>query len=657
VIKISVQEQVWSYLRNKGLPEKSCAAVMGNIKRESDFQLNLVEEGNRIGYGLFQWSYERRTALEAYGIDFQHQMDFFWAELTGINVSNLGTEKQWISKTNISLDDFMKGNGSVDDLTIAFCKSWERAGVEALSERTQSANTYFSQFTGTMPTGSLASSNSNSDVLNIEATNYEVVKNSEKIKDYLFGRKYRIVVIDSSGNGIDVSELHCTFKIVKTIQMQPNTSEIVIYNLTAKTENAIMMTGVRVTVEAGYEGSQQFGLIFDGDILQTIRERESGNTFKLTIIALDSDRAINFDIANYSLARGQTARDIVDHIANKAENPVDIGNISDKLQGQKLTRGKVMFGKTSDYIRQIAKSYDLQYYMDNGELNLIHLDDLPKDEIFELSPSSGLIGTPQQTDFGINGQCLLNPMIKLNTLIHVNNNLVRAKQIQINNNNSVPQATASTSETGTSLNNVRNTIIAEAKRLCDDPSIRYNYGSDGEVVNGLTYYDCSSFAQHCFATAGLTIGRDTETQWQGCNATGLINIDVRAAFAGDLVFWFDGNGVTYHVAIYGGNNDIYAARSSGKPADEQVSYGPIYGDYKIARPKALIDADGGQLPSVSGNNSTSTANNQFTFRGLDKNGIYRVISVTYTGNTRGNEWYCDFGTIDQLGGTIPSVSS
>ncbi|MFT8350024.1 phage protein [Clostridium saccharoperbutylacetonicum] len=657
----TIQEQVWGFLRNKGLPEKSCAAIMGNIEQESSFDPTEIEAGNNIGFGLFQWSYDRRIALEAYGTDLNHQLNFFWSELTGQDMASTGATLQWQQSNQdnntIKQNDFINGNGNVDALTIAFCVCWERAGTPMMQNRINAANKYFSQFTGTMPTGSLSSANSNSDVLNIEATNYEVVKNSEKIKDYLFGRKYRIVVIDSSGNGIDVSELHCTFKIVKTIQMQPNTSEIVIYNLTSKTENAIMMTGTRVTVEVGYEGSQQFGLIFDGDILQTIRERENGNTFKFTIIALDSDRAINFDIANYSLARGQTARDIVDHIANKGENPVDIGSISEKLQGQKLTRGKVMFGKTSDYIRQIAKSYDLQYYMDNGELNLIHLDDLPKDEIFELNPSSGLIGTPQQTDFGINGQCLLNPMIKLNTLIHVNNNLVRAKQIQINNNNSVPQATTSTSEIGTSLNNVRNTIIAEAKRLCDDPSIRYNYGSDGEVVNGLTYYDCSSFAQHCFSIAGLTIGRDTETQWQGCNATGLINIDVRAAFAGDLVFWFDGNGVTYHVAIYGGNNDIYAARSSGKPADEQVSYGPIYGDYKIARPKPLIDADGGQLPSVSGNNSTTTANNQFTFRGLDKNGIYRIISVTYTGNTRGNEWYCDFGCIDQLGGTIPSVSS
>jgi hypothetical protein len=242
--------------------------------------------------------------------------------------------------------------------------------------------------------------NSEPDDITIEATNYEVVANSEQTGDTLFGRRYRITVSDDSGNALDVSDLHCTFNIKKTIQMQPNSSEITIYNLNVKTENAIMMTGKRVTVEAGYEGNQ-FGLIFDGDILQTIREREDGTTCKLTIIALDSDRAINFEIANFSIARGQTARSIIDHIASKASNPISLGSISSKLEGQTLTRGKVIFGKASDYIRQIAKSYDLHYYMDDGMLNLISLDEIPEGEIFELSPSSGLIGTPEQTDYGV----------------------------------------------------------------------------------------------------------------------------------------------------------------------------------------------------------------------------------------------------------------
>lgn len=638
------------------MPEKSCAAIMGNIKQESDFDLTEVEAGSGVGFGLFQWSYDRRIALEAYGTDFQHQMDFFWSELTGENTSATGTTYQWQNRSDqINHDDFMKGNGSIDALTEAFCVCWERAGTPLLQNRIDGANQYFSQYTGTVGSPPNASS---SDALNIEATNYQVVDGSETRKDYLYGRRYRITVSDASGNGFDVSDLHCTFNIIKTIQMQPNQSEIVIYNLSAITENSIIINGARVTIEAGYEGSQ-FGLIFDGDILQTIREKENSNSFKLTIIALDSDRAANFEIANYSLARGQTARAIVDHIANKAINPVPLGSISDRLASQQLTRGKVMFGKASDYLRQIAKSYDLQLYFDSGELNLVHLDDMPTDEIFTLDSTSGLIGTPQQTDYGISGQCLLNPQIKLNSLIHVDNSMVRARQIDVNNNNSVPGATASnTNDAGNagSVSNVRSAILAEAKNLCDNPNVGYVLGGTGENYGGIIGYDCSGFTQHCYATAGLTINRTSEDQWGQCKALGLTNISLEAAIPGDLVFWFKGDDA-YHVAIYAGNNSIYAASTDSKPnIQDQVLYEPLYGDYIIARPKPLISADGGELPSTNGNDST-TNNAQYNFRGLDKDGIYRVIKITCDGDTRGNNWYLNFETIDQLGGAIPSISS
>lgn len=657
--KISVQEQLWSYLRAKGLPEKSCAAIMGNIQQESSFDQNEKEVGGD-GFGLIQWSFDRKIALKAYGTDVQHQMDFFWSELTGENTSTTGAAYNWSNKSSeVNHDNFMKGNGSVDDLTEAFCVCFERANAQLanLSNRTTWANKYFSQFTGTMPTGSAVSTNSNSDVLNIEATNYQVVANSEKKGDVFFGRRYRITVSDDSGNALDVSDLHCTFNIVKTIMMEPNTSEITIYNLNAQTENTIIMTGTRVTLEAGYEGSQ-FGLIFDGDLLQPIREREDGTTYKLTLISLDSDRAINFEIVNLSVVKGQTQRSIIYHIANKASNPIPLGSISSKLEGQTLTRGKVMFGKASDYIRQIAKSNDLHFYMDDGSLNLISLDELPEGEIFELSPESGLIGTPEQTDYGLSGKCLLNPQIKLNSLIHIDNSLVRAKRIDVTGSNSVPGATA-TDDNAPTVNSARKKIIEEAKKLCDDPNVRYSESLRGQTVNGITYYDCSLFVKHCYETAGLDLLDITTYQWAQCRAKGLTNISIDAAVAGDIVFWLDGNGDCYHVAIYGGNNDIYAARTDSKPADDQVSYGAIYGDYKIGRPESMIKADGGEFPSASNDTGNSSQNDtsQTLFRGLDKDGIYRVIKITYEGDTRGDSWYINFETIDQLGGAIPSVSN
>jgi hypothetical protein len=149
---MTLQEQVWNYFKTKNLPEKTIGAIMGNIQAESGFDENAVEVGNAIGFGLCQWSYGRRTQLEAYGTDIQHQLDFLWSELTGENLSITGADYQWINQTGyLNHDDFMNGNGTIEDLTASFCFSWERPNVEYahLDVRQQWANTYYNQFTGT----------------------------------------------------------------------------------------------------------------------------------------------------------------------------------------------------------------------------------------------------------------------------------------------------------------------------------------------------------------------------------------------------------------------------------------------------------------------------------------------------------------------------
>ncbi|MGG7200178.1 phage protein [Clostridium butyricum] len=649
---MNVEETVWKFLRGKGLPEKSCAAVMGNIEAESEFNEKLIEQGNGIGFGLCQWSYERRTKLERYGTDINHQLNFLWAELTG-EISDTGASLEWIDKSGyLSRNKFITGDGSVEDLTAAMCFCWERpnAAVAHLERRQSSANKYLQQFTGV--TG-VDSANSQSEAITVEATNYEVVKGSEKEGDALFGRRYRLTISDNQGNALDISQLHCLFDITKTIQMEPNLSVITVYNLNVKTENAIIASGKRITVEAGYEGSQ-FGLIFDGDIIQCINSRDDGTTCKLEIIALDSDRAINFDIANFSIVRGQTQRDIVEHMSNVVTNPVDLGSISQKLSGQKLSRGKVVFGKASDYYRQIAKSNDLQFYMDDGSINLISMDDLPEGEIFDLSSKSGLIGTPEQSTYGINGKCLLNPQIKLNSLIHVDNKLVRAKRIELSGSSVSPVGGVSTSVAG-----VRNKIIAEAKQICDDPNVQYSQEYRGQTVGGIKYWDCSSFAKHCYEVAGLSIVDITGPQYNQVKNEGGKFISQSEAQPGDLVFWGKGD-ACHHIAIYAGDGYVYAARGrDGKAPADQVAYHALYGEPEFGRPKCLIDADGGNIPTC--NSTTDTGSDEYDsqglFRALDKDGIYRVISMHYVGDTRGNDWYINFETIDQLGGAIASVSN
>lgn len=131
-----IQQFVYDFLYEKELPHISICAVMGNITAESGWDVDAIEHGNSIGFGLCQWSFSRREQLEAYGTSLEHQCEFLWSELSGQNRGETGADYQWISNPSDSVDNgegfscdndtFLSGNGSIEFLTKAFCYCWER---------------------------------------------------------------------------------------------------------------------------------------------------------------------------------------------------------------------------------------------------------------------------------------------------------------------------------------------------------------------------------------------------------------------------------------------------------------------------------------------------------------------------------------------------
>lgn len=135
-----IQQYVYDFLHDKGLPHVTICAIMGNITGESSWDPDLIEVGNEWGWGLCQWSFGRRDQIEAYGTTVRHQCEFLWSELTGENCDVTGADMQWISDPvnavdngegfTFSLSDFLAGNGTLEVLTKAFCYCWERPDYE-----------------------------------------------------------------------------------------------------------------------------------------------------------------------------------------------------------------------------------------------------------------------------------------------------------------------------------------------------------------------------------------------------------------------------------------------------------------------------------------------------------------------------------------------
>lgn len=265
---------------------------------------------------------------------------------------------------------------------------------------------------------------------------------------YLFGRKYRVLITYGEEKALDVSELHCKFRIEKIANQKPNLSECIIYNLSAESEKKIIEEGFRLVIEAGYESTfavkteakekqeeqkqySQYGKIFDGYIVQAIRDKEDGVTYSLTLMAADGDSYYTKEFFVAALPPSSDPRSIIEAITAGTESKTEIDRISEDISTQKLARPKIIFGEPKKYIEQIASDNNATTWIDNGKLNVVKFTDpLPKEMVVVVTPETGLIGTPSQTIDGVQFRHLMHPSIVLFGLVKIDNSIIRLNKAQ-----------------------------------------------------------------------------------------------------------------------------------------------------------------------------------------------------------------------------------
>lgn len=231
-------------------------------------------------------------------------------------------------------------------------------------------------------------------------------------------RKISLIVGDDT-DALDLSDLRVRFSIRRGDISTPNSADIRVYNVSDETARRIAGEFTRVRLMAGYDGN--FGLIFDGSIVQIRRGRESQTDTYVDITAADGDSAYNFSVINCSLAAGATLDDQLSACL-KAMEPYGIAlGYKPELPATKLPRGKVLSGMVRDYLDGIAEAAAAKWSIQDGKLYLIPLADYLPGEALEITSATGLIGLPEQTINGINLKMLLNPGAKIGRLIRLNN--------------------------------------------------------------------------------------------------------------------------------------------------------------------------------------------------------------------------------------------
>lgn len=271
------------------------------------------------------------------------------------------------------------------------------------------------------------------------------------VQQYL--RKASLIVGDANGNGLDLSELRFSFAIRRGDLQTPNSADIRVYNLSDQTADSIRQTlptpeFTRVVIQAGYEGN--YGVIFDGEIKQVRRGRESPTDTYLDITAADGDSAYNFAISAVSIAAGTPQTDQIGAVLQgMAQYGISKGYLPE-LKGNPLPRGKAVFGMTRDELRKLAKNTSTSWSIQDGKVNFVPLTAYMPGEIPVLTSQTGVIGLPEQTQDGIKIRCLLNPNIKIGQVVQLDNASIQRYRYNLALNQ---QAQNLMTEQGNKLNN------------------------------------------------------------------------------------------------------------------------------------------------------------------------------------------------------------
>lgn len=202
-----------------------------------------------------------------------------------------------------------------------------------------------------------------------------------------------VIQIEGGRSSSEPSGMRIKFKIDKSLKKEPNTSEIVVSNLAEDRRKSLQQKNVKLLLEAGY-AETGMSRYFSGDVrtLDHVRQKATWeSTFKLG----DGERAWKFARVSESFAPGTRVADAIRTVAKSMG--LDLGNVDKKLGGVSaiLDQGWVAAGSAARELDRLVSGIGKEWSIQDGGLQILdpyEALDLP---IPEITPTTGLVGSPE----------------------------------------------------------------------------------------------------------------------------------------------------------------------------------------------------------------------------------------------------------------------
>lgn len=332
-------------------------------------------------------------------------------------------------------------------------------------------------------------------------------------------RHFELQILSESGEGISLSDFKVTFRIEWTDTRWPRVAMVKIYNLSKDTCSRILgKEFAKIKIIAGYDGmpaavdssqvgvatevdpskvgqtnGTNFGEIFSGEIRFTVTGRDNPTDTWVLIQAIDGHQAFMNASVTTTLAAGYTVAD-VHSAAMDSFSPYGVTKgVTGDTPVTVFPRGRVLYQSTRDVMDNVAAQCGATWQLVDGQAQMVPTDKYVQEAIV-LNSATGLIGMPQQTmEAGVNVRCLINPNIRLNGLVQIDQDSVYRASLSADEVKALPVRAREENVNGNL--SVNGTLQQPASIAADGLYIVKSIDYNGDTRGQPWYMDMMCFAR------------------------------------------------------------------------------------------------------------------------------------------------------------------
>lgn len=229
------------------------------------------------------------------------------------------------------------------------------------------------------------------------------------MSEILFNRATKLVFVSVDAKGVTQenamvfdNNLRVVFEIEKSNSATPNTAKVSVYNMSDASRKHISIKSTRCQVHVGYQGRNPqfvYRKIFEGEIKKINTKKEKGAVITSFELA-DGIEQYRFARWDKSYPTGTKLVTVFNDLVKALGVPVD--NVSTIRQSKKsYTNGLAASGLVRDQLTRLCTLAGYTWSMQSGALIVLPKDGNNLDEVVNLGPDTGLIGTPTHGKDGI----------------------------------------------------------------------------------------------------------------------------------------------------------------------------------------------------------------------------------------------------------------